>query len=118
MREEPRPDPTGPGYCISSFYGNLTSRFAAIFCTRELSDGGAPTARSMLARGNAPGMCPSRCPALKGRRSPAPPQGAPIDSETQGVALGWSATALSAPKSEICKSQFAGLWVGNLGGDF
>jgi hypothetical protein len=33
-------------------------------------------------------------------------QGAPIDSETQGVALGWSTAALSAPKSKICKSEF------------
>jgi hypothetical protein len=58
MREEPRPGLTGTGYRISSFDGNLISRFAAGFCTRELSDDGAPTARSMLARGNAPGTCP------------------------------------------------------------
>jgi hypothetical protein len=33
-------------------------------------------------------------------------QGAPIDSETHGVALGWSAAALSAPKSMLIKSKF------------
>jgi hypothetical protein len=32
-------------------------------------------------------------------------QGAPIDSETQGVALGWSAAALSAPDSKSRKSE-------------
>jgi hypothetical protein len=33
-------------------------------------------------------------------------QGAPTDSETQGVALGWIAAALSAPESKLCKSEF------------
>src|SRR5467141_5125592 len=59
----------------------------------------------MPARGNAPGMCPSTCSALQGRRNPPPLQGAPIDSETQGVAMGWSAAALSAPESKLCKSE-------------
>jgi hypothetical protein len=36
-------------------------------------------------------------------------QGAPIDSETQGVALGWSAAALSAPESKLSKSKFTSL---------
>jgi len=36
-------------------------------------------------------------------------QGAPIDSETQGVALGWSAAALSAPESKLSKSEFTTL---------
>jgi hypothetical protein len=40
---------------------------------------------------------------------PAPLQGAPINSETQGVALGWSPAALSAPQSESGKSQFTSL---------
>src|SRR5467141_1059855 len=47
--------------------------------------------------------------ALKGRRIPAPLQGAPIDSETQGVALGCHAAALSAPESKLCKSEFTSL---------
>src|SRR5713226_5539582 len=66
-------------------------------------------ARSMPARGNAPGTCPGPCFALQGRRIPAPLQGAPLDSETQGVALGWSAAALSAPESKSCKSEFTSL---------
>jgi hypothetical protein len=37
---------------------------------------------------------------------PSPFQGGPIDSETQGVALGWSAAALSAPESKISKFEF------------
>ncbi len=78
----------------------LIIRFVEVYCARELSQDVAPTARSMLARGNAPGRFPSRCSALKGRRIPAPLQGASINSETQGVALGWSAAALSAPKSK------------------
>jgi len=45
--------------------------------------------------------------ALQGRRIPAPFQGAPTDSETQGVALGWSAPALSAPDYKLCKSEFS-----------
>jgi hypothetical protein len=36
-------------------------------------------------------------------------QGGPIDSETQGVALGWSAAALSAPESKLYKSEFTSL---------
>jgi hypothetical protein len=36
-------------------------------------------------------------------------QGAPINSETQGVALGWSAAALSAPEPKLSKSEFASL---------
>src|SRR5467141_850141 len=63
----------------------------------------------MPARGNAPGTSPSTCSALQGRRAPLPLQGAPIDSETHGVALGWSAAALSAPESKLCKSEFASL---------
>jgi hypothetical protein len=46
---------------------------------------------------------------LQGRRIPPPLQGAPIDSETQGVALGWSAAALSAPQSKLSKSKFTSL---------
>src|SRR6266436_1991860 len=63
----------------------------------------------MPARGNAPGTSPSTCSALQGRRTPLPLQGTPIDSETQGVALGWSAAALSAPESKLCESEFASL---------
>jgi hypothetical protein len=33
-------------------------------------------------------------------------QGAPIESETQGVALGWNAAALSAPELKSRKSEF------------
>jgi hypothetical protein len=36
-------------------------------------------------------------------------QGAPIDSETQGVALGLRAAALSAPESKLRKSKFTSL---------
>src|SRR6266481_7914982 len=82
------------------------NRFVAVFSARERSHDDAPTARSMLARGNAPGTCPSPCSALQGRRIPAPLQGAPIDSETQGVALGLRAAALSAPETKLCKSEF------------
>jgi hypothetical protein len=76
------------------------NRRLAIFSTRKFSHYDAPTARSIPARGNAPGTCPNPCSALQGRRIPAPLQGAPIESETQGVALGWSAAALSAPDSK------------------
>ncbi len=76
------------------------------FLGSELNHNDAPTARRMPARGNAPGTCPSPCPALQGRRIPPPLQGGPIDSETQGVALGWSAAALSAPRPQLCKSDF------------
>jgi hypothetical protein len=37
---------------------------------------------------------------------PAPLQGAPIDSETQGVALGYHAAALSAPEPKLYKPEF------------
>jgi hypothetical protein len=47
--------------------------------------------------------------ALQGRRIPAPLQGAPIDSETQGVALGCHAAAPSAPESKSFKSEFTSL---------
>src|SRR5882672_26959 len=43
------------------------NRFAAVFSAQELSHDDAPTARSMPARGNAPGTCPSPCSALAGR---------------------------------------------------
>jgi hypothetical protein len=66
----------------------LINRLGGIYSSRGLRPDDAPTARSMPARGNAPGTCPSMCSALQGRRIPAPLQGAPIDSETQGVALG------------------------------
>jgi hypothetical protein len=36
-------------------------------------------------------------------------QGAPIDSETQGDALGWSAAAPSAPETKLYKSEFTSL---------
>ena len=51
------------------------------------------------AQGNALGFGIDQC-ALEGRRNPPPLQGAPINSETEGVALGWIAAALSAPKSK------------------
>jgi hypothetical protein len=55
----------------------------------------------MLARGNALSFGIRRlwC-ALKGRRSPTALSGRPMISghHTQGVALGWRSTALSAPK--------------------
>src|SRR6267143_1630777 len=63
----------------------------------------------MPARGNAPATSPSTCSALQGRRTPLPLHGTPIDSETQGVALGWSAAALSAPESKLGESEFASL---------
>src|SRR6266481_4678590 len=44
--------------------------------------------------------------ALKGRRIPAPLRGAPIDSETQGVALGYHAAAPSAPEPKLYKPEF------------
>src|SRR5467141_5219465 len=69
----------------------LINRFVAVFSARQRSHDDAPTARSMPARGNAPGTRPSLCPALQGRRNLAPLQGGPIDSETQGIALGWTA---------------------------
>src|SRR6267378_4359366 len=43
--------------------------------------------------------------ALQGRRIPAPLQGAPIDSETQGVALGYHAAAPSAPELKLHKPE-------------
>jgi len=63
--------------------------------------------------------------ALKGRRIPAPSQGAPrrIDSETQGVALGWHPAALSAPgdvessESESCDDRRANIFVSATSGD-
>ena len=36
-------------------------------------------------------------------------QGGPIDSETQGVTLGWSAAAPSASESKLCESEFRSL---------
>src|SRR3981189_2391805 len=44
--------------------------------------------------------------ALQGRRIPAFFQGAPIDSETQGVALGYHAAAPSAPEPMLYKPEF------------
>src|ERR1700704_6489164 len=48
-------------------------------------------------------------PPCKGGGIPAPLQGAPIDSETQGVALGYHAAAPSAPEPKLCKSEFTSL---------
>src|SRR5467141_5600 len=87
----------------------LINRFVAVFSTRQLSHDDAPTARSMPARGNAPGTCSSTCSALQGRRVPSPLLGAPINSENQRVAPGLSATALSALESKPCKSGFTTL---------
>src|SRR6266566_3493652 len=84
----------------------LINYFEAVFCDRELSHDDAPTARRMPARGNAPGMDPSICSALQGRRIPPPLQGVPINSETQGVALGWSTGALSAANSKTWKLNY------------
>jgi hypothetical protein len=88
---------------------HLINRLLPISPARQLIHDDAPTARSMPTGGNAPGTCPSTSPALKERGIPAPLQGAPIDSETQGVALGWSAAALSAPESRLKKSKFTSL---------
>src|SRR3981189_2681009 len=44
--------------------------------------------------------------ALQGRRIPAFFQGAPIESETQGVALGYHAAAPSAPEPKLYKPEF------------
>jgi hypothetical protein len=44
--------------------------------------------------------------ALQGRRIPAPLQGAPLDSETQGVALGWHPAAPSAPEPKLDIPEF------------
>ena len=52
------------------------------------------------------GSVPRTCTALKGRRNPAPFQGAPFDSQTQGVALGLHPAALSAPQPRPRKSEF------------
>src|SRR6266404_9391040 len=49
---------------------------------------------------------PGATPRGRVRVHVPPLQGAPINSETQGVALGWSAAALSAPESKLCKSEF------------
>jgi hypothetical protein len=46
---------------------HLINRLVAAFFVRERSHDDAPTARSMPARGNAPGTCPSPCAALQGR---------------------------------------------------
>lgn len=75
------------------------SRLIAVFFGFKSSQERAPTARRPPARGNAPGMWSRRGSAPPGRRIPAPLQGAPIDSECQGVALGWNTEALSAPGS-------------------
>ena len=89
---------SGKSFAYGSY---LINRFAGVFCARNLSHDDAPTAQRMHAsRGNAPGTCPSRNSALKAWRFPAPFQGAPINTETQCVALGWSAAAPSAPKSK------------------
>src|ERR1700693_1200088 len=58
-----------------------------------------PTARRILARGNAPGIVLGIIAALKGRKNPTPFQGAQcsVDFETQGVAQGWHSAALTAP---------------------
>jgi len=85
------------------------NRCVEVFSVRERSHDDAPTARSMPARGNAPGTCPSPCPALQGRWIPPPLQGAPIDSETQAATLGLRAAALSAAESKLGKSEFATL---------
>ena len=55
---------------------NFVNRSLAVFYAQEFTHDDAPTARSMPARGNAPGTCPSTCFALEGRRIPAPLQGA------------------------------------------
>src|SRR5882762_6446590 len=53
------------------------------------------------------GACqPGATPRERVRVHVPPCKGAPIDSETQGIALGWSAPALSAPESKLCKSEF------------
>ena len=52
---------------------------------------------------------PGATPRERVRAHVPPLQGAPIDSETQGVALGWSAAALSAPESKLSKSEFTTL---------
>jgi hypothetical protein len=72
---------------IATYFIN---RCAAVFSARELTRDDAPTARSMPAWGNAPGTYRSRCSALKGRRIPAPLQGAPVDSQTKPRALPWA----------------------------
>src|SRR5882672_12437838 len=61
----------------------------------------------MPARGNAPGTCPRYLfrPA-RAEGIPAPLQGAPIDSETQGAALGCHAAAPSAPEPKLYKPEF------------
>jgi len=62
--------------------------------------------------------------ALKGRRFPAPFQGAPqsVDSETQGVAQGQLAAALSAPEGvdfvEARKAHPANVFVSSRSGHF
>src|SRR6266849_5990403 len=95
--------------CPLSTKSDLINGPVAVFSARELSHDDAPTARSIPARGNAPGTCPSTSPALQGRRNPPPLQDALIDSETRGVALGFLAAALSAPESKWCTSKFTSL---------
>jgi hypothetical protein len=48
---------------------------------------------------------PRATPRGRVRVHVAPCKGAAINPETQGVALGWSAVALSTPESELCKSK-------------
>jgi hypothetical protein len=80
------------GEGLADFFGSSyhINRFVAVFSARELSHDDAPSARSMPARGNAPGTCL-------------------IGSETQGVALGFIAVVLSAPESKLSKSEFTSL---------
>src|SRR3977135_1924016 len=61
----------------------------------------------MPARGTAPGKCPrSLFRPARAEGIPAPLQGALIDSETQGVALGYHAAAPSAPEPKLYKPEF------------
>src|SRR5712664_3147777 len=56
------------------------------------------------------GACqPGATPRGRVRVHVPPCKGGPIDSETEGVALGWSAAALSVPESKLCKSEFTSL---------
>ena len=64
------------------------NRLVEFFSTQELGHDDAPTARSMPAGATPLERVRGTSSALQGRRIPAPLQGAPIDSETQGVALG------------------------------
>jgi hypothetical protein len=94
------------GWLTCGIHRERLMKRLAVFRAWEFGRDDAPTARSMTARGKAPGKCSCRCSGLQGRRIPAPLQGATDRFRTQGVALGLNPSALSAPEPGLCKSEF------------